>query len=420
MKKYKICVIGLGYVGLPLANSLSKNFDVIGYDVNEDRINQLLNNFDKTGELDKEDLKDSSLLLTSKSEDIAGVEIYIITVPTPIDSDKRPDLSAVFNASTLVAKLMKKGSIVVYESTVYPGVTEEECGPLLEKVSGLRCGKDFWLGYSPERINPGDVSHTLSEITKVVAGQNENVLEILTEIYGSVNNGNVFKAKNIKTAEAAKVIENSQRDINIAFINEVAMIFDGLGLSTYDILEAANTKWNFLDFKPGLVGGHCIGVDPFYLAYKAQKIGVDPEIILAGRKINDKMGSFVASRVLEQLKPGDKVMILGFTFKENVPDIRNTKVIDIVSKLQESQINVEINDPRADSLEVKNEYNINLVPLDYSKKYNSIILAVRHQEYNILSLELLSQMLELGGCIYDLKGVFKGQKAPDRIKLISF
>ena len=419
MKKYKICIIGLGYVGLPLANSLSRSHDVIGYDLNNNRIEELLNAYDRTGELNSEDLRDTNLELTSDPENLKSSDIYIITVPTPINNDKIPDLSSVFEASKIVGSKISKGSIVVYESTVYPGVTEEECGPILESVSGLECGKDFWLGYSPERINPGDSVHSLSEITKVVSGQNKEVTEILSVIYGSVNNGKIFKASSIKVAEAAKVIENAQRDINIAFVNEISMIFNKLGLSTLDILETANTKWNFLNFKPGLVGGHCIGVDPFYLAYKAQKEGVNPEIILAGRKINDNMGKFIAQKILNELKRDDNVMILGFTFKENVPDIRNTKVIDIYNYLSDSGIKVDINDPRADKLEVQEVYDISLVPLGKENKYKAIIVAVNHEEYNSLDSNFFANHLEKEGLIFDLKGVFRGYDIPKGIKLLS-
>ena len=419
MKKYKICIIGLGYVGLPLANSLSRSHDVIGYDLNNNRIEELLNAYDRTGELNSEVLRDTNLELTSDPENLKSSDIYIITVPTPINNDKKPDLSAVFEASKIVGSKISKGSIVVYESTVYPGVTEEECGPILEYISGLECGKDFWLGYSPERINPGDSVHSLSEITKVVSAQNKEVTEILSVIYGSVNNGKIFKASSIKVAEAAKVIENAQRDINIAFVNEISMIFNKLGLSTLDILETANTKWNFLNFKPGLVGGHCIGVDPFYLAYKAQKEGVNPEIILAGRKINDNMGKFIAQKILNELKRDDNVMILGFTFKENVPDIRNTKVIDIYNYLSESGIKVDINDPRADKLEVQEVYNISLVPLGRENKYKAIIVAVNHEEYNSLDSNFFANCLEKEGLIFDLKGIFRGYDIPKGIKLLS-
>ncbi|PPR78815.1 MAG: UDP-N-acetyl-D-glucosamine 6-dehydrogenase [Alphaproteobacteria bacterium MarineAlpha2_Bin1] len=420
MKKHKICVIGLGYVGLPLANSLSVYHDVIGYDSNKIRIDELKNFYDRTGEISYQDLKNTKLKLISDPDKIKEINIYIITVPTPINDQKQPELTALFEASKLVGEKIKTGSIVVYESTVYPGVTEEECGPIIEMVSGLVCGKDFWLGYSPERINPGDSVHNLSQITKVVSGQNEDITGILSDIYGVINNGKIFKATSIKVAEAAKVIENTQRDINIAFVNEISMIFNNLGLSTLDILETANTKWNFLDFKPGLVGGHCIGVDPFYLAYKAQKIGVNPEIILAGRRINDNMGKFIAERVMQELEVGDKVLILGFTFKENVPDIRNTKVIDIYNALNNFGVEVNISDPKADKNEVKEVYKINLVPLTKEKKYKAIIIAVQHEEYRELSVEDLGTCLISKGLIFDLKGILRRMNNPKKIRILTF
>ncbi len=420
MEKYKICVVGLGYVGLPLANSLSNFHYVIGYDSNKNRVKELLNGYDRTGEINTDTLKNSKLELTHNSEHIKGINIFIITVPTPIDEEKKPDLTAIFEASKFVGKKIIPGSIVVYESTVYPGVTEDECGPIIEKVSGLVCGKDFWLGYSPERINPGDSVHGLSQITKVVSGQNEKVTEILSEIYGVVNEGKIFKAISIKVAEAAKVIENAQRDINIAFVNEISMIFNSLDLSTLDILETANTKWNFLNFKPGLVGGHCIGVDPFYLAFKAQKVGVNPEIILAGRKINDNMGNFIAERLMQELEVGDEVLILGFTFKENVPDIRNTKVIDIYNALIGLGVSVDISDPKADKHEVKKVYNIDLVTMNQEKKYKAIIIAVQHEEFKSIKIVDLSSYLYSNGLIYDLKGVLRGRKNTKDLRIISF
>ncbi len=420
MKKYKICVIGLGYVGLPLAHSLSVYHDVIGYDSNSKRIGELKRFHDRTGEISYDDLNNTELKLTSDPKNIKDRNVYIITVPTPINEQKQPDLTAVIESSKLVGEKIKPGSIVVYESTVYPGVTEEECGPIIEQVSGLVCGKDFWLGYSPERINPGDSIHSLSEITKVVSGQNEEITEILSGIYGSINKGKIFKATSIKVAEAAKVIENTQRDINIAFVNEISMIFSNLGLSTLDILETAKTKWNFLDFRPGLVGGHCIGVDPFYLAYKAQEIGVNPEIILAGRRINDNMGKFIAKKIMQELAVGDNIIILGFTFKENVTDIRNTKVIDIYNTLNKSGFKVEISDPKADKNEVKEVHDIDLVSIKKEKKYEAIIIAVQHEEYRKLSIEDLGAFLNPKGLIFDLKGILRAEDNSKGIRIISF
>ncbi|MBL41920.1 MAG: hypothetical protein CMM49_04570 [Rhodospirillaceae bacterium] len=420
MKRYKICVIGLGYVGLPLAHSLSVYHDVIGYDSNSKRIGELKRFHDRTGEISYDDLNNTELKLTPDPKNIKDRNVYIITVPTPINEQKQPDLTAVIESSKLVGEKIKPGSIVVYESTVYPGVTEEECGPIIEQVSGLVCGKDFWLGYSPERINPGDSVHSLSEITKVVSGQNEEITEILSGIYGSINKGKIFKATSIKVAEAAKVIENTQRDINIAFVNEISMIFSNLGLSTLDILETAKTKWNFLDFRPGLVGGHCIGVDPFYLAYKAQEIGVNPEIILAGRRINDNMGKFIAKKIMQELAVGDNIIILGFTFKENVTDIRNTKVIDIYNTLNKSGFKVEISDPKADKNEVKEVHDIDLVSIKKEKKYEAIIIAVQHEEYRKLSIEDLGAFLNPKGLIFDLKGILRAEDNSKGIRIISF
>ena len=419
-KRYKISVIGLGYVGLPLATSLSHSYNVIGFDINKERVKEILLNNDKTGEVDTSTLHSSSLTVTENTDNIQDSDIYIITVPTPIDSKNIPDLNAVFEASRLVGKSMKKGSIVVYESTVYPGVTEEECGPLLQNVSGLICGKDFWLGYSPERINPGDKKHTIDKITKVIAGQTDKVTSILSEVYGSINDGDIFVAANIRTAEAAKVIENAQRDINIAFVNEVSMIFDRIGISTLDVLDAANTKWNFIDFKPGLVGGHCIGVDPYYLAFKAQMEGVNPEVILAGRRINDSMGNYYAKKLSENLKVGDNILILGVTFKENVPDIRNTKVLDIINALESAGFIVDIHDPLADPDDVFLSMNRNLISITKTKKYEAVVLAVNHKDFYSIEEKKYKELILEGGIILDLKGVMRNKKVPDGLRLISF
>ena len=410
-KKYKISVIGLGYVGLPLAVALSLNHEVIGFDIKSERVNQIERNEDITGELDYSSLANSKLKVTSNLIDIYNSEIFIITVPTPIDESRKPNLDAVFDATVKVGEALKVGDIVVYESTVYPGVTEDECGPILEDISGLKCGKDFHLGYSPERINPGDKEHTLSNITKVISGQNITIINILKDIYGSINKGNIFVAKNIKTAEAAKVIENTQRDINIAFVNEISIIFNQMGLSTLDILETARTKWNFLDFRPGLVGGHCIGVDPYYLAFKAQSIGINPEVILAGRKINDAMGSLIAHKLSKEIKPETRVLILGITFKENVPDIRNTKVIDIVEQLEKSSFVVDISDPVADINDVKNSLHRELVPLPKNIKYSAIIIAVSHKEFFNITNDYFNQLLDKDGLILDLKGILKDRES---------
>jgi len=330
----RIGVVGLGYVGLPLAIALARHFPVTGFDISARRVTELRDGTDRTDEVPREVLRASALKVTSEAAEITGSDVFIVTVPTPVTPENKPDLSAVRSACETVGKCLGKGAIVVFESTVYPGVTEDICGPALQKASGLVCGRDFFLGYSPERINPGDREHTVDRITKVIAGQTPAVVDVLRTVYGAVTNGNVFAAKNIKTAEAAKVIENAQRDINIAFINEVTMIFQKLELSAHDVLEAAGTKWNFLRFTPGLVGGHCIGVDPFYLAHRALEVGHEPEIILAGRRINDSMGAFVARRVHEQVQTRSRILVLGLTFKENVPDLRNSKVVDIVAELR--------------------------------------------------------------------------------------
>src|SRR5579863_4741125 len=322
----RIAIVGLGYVGLPLAVALARHFPVTGLDISRRRIAELQDGIDRTDEVPSKVLRASALKLTSDDTDIVGNDVFIVTVPTPVDKDDKPDLAAVLSACATVGKRLTKNAIVVFESTVYPGVTEEICGPALAAASGLRCGTDFFLGYSPERINPGDREHTVERITKVIAGQTPAAVETLRRVYGAVTNGNVFVARNIKTAEAAKVIENAQRDINIAFINEVTMIFQKLGLSAHDVLDAAATKWNFLRFAPGLVGGHCIGVDPFYLAHRAIELGHDPEVILAGRRINDAMGAFIAERIDSQVPRRARILVLGLTFKENIPDLRNSKV----------------------------------------------------------------------------------------------
>ena len=330
-----IAVIGLGYVGLPLAVALARHCPTIGYDVDKTRIAELRQGHDRTGEIDAAVMTDSALTVTDNDAAIAGSEVYIVTVPTPVDADNQPDLRLIRAACANVGKLLAVGDIVVFESTVYPGVTEDICGPALAVASGLECGRDFFLGYSPERINPGDREHTVDKITKVVAGQTPEVLDRLADLYGKVTSGGVHRAADIKTAEAAKVIENAQRDINIAFVNEVAAICQKLKISVHDVLEAAGTKWNFLPFTPGLVGGHCIGVDPFYLAYQAQKLGHDPQIILSGRRLNDAMGDFIAGCIDENMSGPGRVLLLGLTFKENVPDLRNTKVIDVIGGLRD-------------------------------------------------------------------------------------
>jgi UDP-N-acetyl-D-galactosamine dehydrogenase len=404
-----LAVIGLGYVGLPLAVALARHFDVTGFDIDSGRICELRAGRDRTDEVESAVLRDSTLNLTDAAADLPGRDIYIVTVPTPVDAGNQPDLGAVLGASRTVGQALARGAIVVYESTVYPGVTEDICGPALEAASGLVCGRDFFLGYSPERINPGDREHTVERITKVVAGQTPEVTDTLAEVYGRVTEGGVFRARDIKTAEAAKVIENAQRDINIAFVNEVAMILGRLGVSVQDVLDAANTKWNFLPFRPGLVGGHCIGVDPFYLAHAAQKLGHDPEIILAGRRINDGMGPYVARTVFDQLgaAPG-RVLVLGLTFKENVPDLRNSKVIDIVTSLTSLGCSVDVHDPHADPREARAHYGLDLVEsLDEASGYDAVVGAVQHREYLAFSCEDLARLVRADGLVADVKGMWR-------------
>lgn len=416
--KPQIAIIGLGYVGLPLAVALAAHFKVTGFDINQDRISELKQGFDRTHEITKEKLQSGtiSLNLSSQPDEIAGHDLYIVTVPTPVKEDNTPDLHSLEKASETIGKFLKKGAIVVFESTVYPGVTEEFCGPILEKHSGLKLGKDFYLGYSPERINPGDKEHTIDRITKVVSGQTPFVAEYLKTIYGSINQGNIFVAKDIKTAEAAKVIENAQRDINIAFINEITTIACKLNLSIYNILDAANTKWNFLKFQPGLVGGHCIGVDPYYLAHCAKQLNHEPEVILAGRRINENMGSFIANAIHDVLvdltkNTPAKILILGLTFKENIPDLRNTKVIDLINGLKAKGHHVDVHDAMAHATEAKVYFDIDLIPslnetLGDSKRYDCVIGAVPHQPYLQLQSSFFQKYLTPKGLIADLKNMW--------------
>lgn len=419
LKNMNIAVIGLGYVGMPLAVALAKYNKVIGYDINKKRVDGLKEGYDSNHEIRGDVLENTSCMFTSDINTIKGFDIFIVTVPTPIDSNNDPDLSVVEKATQALGSVIAKDSIIVYESTVYPGVTENICGPILEKVSGLKCGEDFFLGYSPERINPGDQVHTVENITKVVAGQNDDVAELLVQMYGQMNNHNIFKAKDIKTAEASKAIENAQRDINIAFINEVTMLLNKHGLSAYDVLEAARTKWNFLPFSPGLVGGHCIGVDPYYLAKSAVDVGHTPEVILAGRKTNDSMGCYLAGRMDEWLKQGENqsgssknILIMGFTFKENINDIRNTKVTDVIHNLKQKGYNVDIHDPHASAEEVENEYGLKLLPdMPEGKKYDCLMLAVCHNDYMHMDasdlVALLNTQQDTKPFIYDIKGIWK-------------
>lgn len=416
LEKISIAVVGLGYVGLPLATEFAKHFEVCGFDLNAERVSQLNGGYDHTYEVDCESLNsvlinidDSGrgLFLTDQIDDIKKCNVFIITVPTPVDKYNRPDLSPLLKVSSMIASILKPGDTVIYESTVYPGVTEDECVPVLERESGLIYNVDFFAGYSPERINPGDKEHTLTKILKITSGSNPDTADFVDSLYKSIIIAGTHKAESIKIAEAAKVIENAQRDINIAFINELAMIFNKLGIDTNKVLNAASTKWNFLNFKPGLVGGHCIGVDPYYLAQKAQEVGYHPEIILAGRRVNDGMGEYVADQLVKAMLSkgiaiaGSEVLILGFTFKENCPDVRNTKVIDIVKRLLEYQIDLTIHDPLADSKQVNDTYGIDCQN-DQSKNklYDGILLAVAHHQFKDLDITSMSKEKTV---VYDIK-----------------
>ena len=404
----RIVVVGLGYVGLPLAVALAKSFDVIGLDIDRRRVEELRNGRDRTGEVEPEALIRSSLRITSEAAECAGGDIYIVTVPTPVDEAKQPDLRPVIGATKAVAQLLDPAvkPIIVYESTVYPGVTDEICGPLIEQDSGLVRGRDFFLGYSPERINPGDREHTVERIVKVVAGENEEVTERLADLYGKVTSAGVFRARSIKAAEAAKVIENAQRDINIAFMNEITRIFSKLDISIWDVLEAAGTKWNFLPFQPGLVGGHCIGVDPYYLSYRAQQLGQDPQVILSGRSINDRMGSWVADQLHTRRRRTGKALVMGLTFKENVPDLRNSRVIDLIERLRWLGHDVTVHDPLADPAEARHEYGIELDGNGLGGSYDLVVVAVPHAAYEELGDQQLSALVAEGGLLADLKNIY--------------
>jgi len=405
-----IAVIGLGYVGLPLAHAFSSKYKVIGFDIAQWRIDELRSGYDRTLELNETQVQEAivnGMEFTNKLEDIKECNIYIVTVPTPIDKHKKPDLTPLLKASESVGKVLKKDDIVIYESTVYPGATEEDCVPILERESGLTFNKDFFCGYSPERINPGDKEHTVTKILKVTSGSTPQIGKKVDELYASIITAGTHLAPSIKVAEAAKVIENSQRDINIAFVNELALIFNKLGIDTNAVLEAAGTKWNFLPFKPGLVGGHCIGVDPYYLTYKAQEVGYNPEIILAGRRLNDNMGIYVANQVIKLLIKkghkieGSKVLVLGITFKENCPDIRNSRVIDVIQELKEFGCNVDVTDYWADSDEVQREYGLELIKEPNYDEYSAIVLAVAHENYKNLELKNNCQI------VFDIKNILK-------------
>ncbi|WP_040886823.1 Vi polysaccharide biosynthesis UDP-N-acetylglucosamine C-6 dehydrogenase TviB [Marinobacter santoriniensis] len=408
----KIAVIGLGYVGLPLAVAFGEKRPVVGFDISAKRIAELMQGVDLTREVPSEELNGAAYLkFTDSLDDIADCSVFIVTVPTPIDQFKTPDLNPLIKASESVGKVLKAGDIVIYESTVYPGATEEVCVPVLEDVSGLTFNQDFYAGYSPERINPGDKDHRITSIKKVTSGSTSDIAEQIDALYADVITAGTHKASSIKVAEAAKVIENTQRDLNIALINELAMIFSRLGIDTNEVLAAAGTKWNFLPFKPGLVGGHCIGVDPYYLTHKAQAIGYHPEIILAGRRVNDQMGSYVASELVKaMIKAGHtiakaRVLVMGFTFKENCPDLRNTRVIDLIKELREFGCTVDVTDCWANSGEAEQEYGISLVDRPEMAAYKGLIMAVPHREYAAMAVSDLRSYLDDGGVIYDLKGV---------------
>jgi len=415
-KKNKIAVIGLGYVGLPLAIEFSKNNPVLGFDIDEQRIKELKKSIDKTGEADLKILKnvqniisENGLVFSNILTDLSNYNIYIITVPTPIDQFKSPDLNPLKSASQMVGGFLKKDDIVIYESTVYPGCTEEVCVPLLEKYSGLKFNQEFYCGYSPERINPGDKINTLTKIKKVTSGSNDKIANIVDNLYSTIIKAGTYKASSIKVAEASKAIENAQRDINISFVNELSLIFDKLGIDTQEVLDAAKTKWNYLNYQPGLVGGHCIGVDPYYLAHKSQEVGYHPAVILSGRKVNDSMGQFIASKVIKLMIAKDikiknsKVLLLGFTFKENCPDIRNTKVIDVYNELINYNCYVDIHDPLASSHLAEDEYNVKLINKFNINSYDAIILCVAHDTYRKINFQkILNRKKKI---IFDVKSI---------------
>jgi UDP-N-acetyl-D-galactosamine dehydrogenase len=407
-----ISVVGLGYVGLPVAIAFGKVRQTVGFDVNAIRIEELRNHHDRTGEVTSEDLAVADILFTNSIDELRKADFHIVAVPTPVDDAHVPDLGIVLKASESVGKALKPGDIVVYESTVYPGATEEECVPVLEKTSGLTCGTDFFVGYSPERINPGDKEHTFTKIKKVVSGQDSATLETVAQVYESVVTAGVHRARSIKVAEAAKVIENTQRDLNIALMNELALIFERLGIDTNEVLDAAGTKWNFLKFRPGLVGGHCIGVDPYYLTHKAEKVGYIPQVILAGRRINDGMGKFIAQQTIkEMIRAGhnivkSRVTILGLTFKEDCPDVRNTRVVDIIKELREYGVEIQVCDPQADADEALHEYGVTLTPLVSLKPAVAVVVAVAHAEFRALTVNDICRLTYGNPVLIDVKGIF--------------
>ncbi|PKR81263.1 nucleotide sugar dehydrogenase [Brumimicrobium salinarum] len=414
-KKEKLAVIGLGYVGLPIALEFARKMDVIGFDINQSRVEMMNNNVDPSNELESSDFEGKTIKFTSNLQDLKAAKFFVVAVPTPIDESNRPDLTPLLAASKTVGKVLKSGDYVVFESTVYPGCTEEDCIPVLEKESGLKAGKDFHVGYSPERINPGDKVHTLQNVVKVVSGDTETSLDQIAKVYEEVVGAGVHRASSIKVAEAAKIIENTQRDVNISLINELSKIFNKLDINTYEVLEAAGTKWNFLNFKPGLVGGHCIGVDPYYLTYKAKQLGYHAEIINSGRSVNDSMGFYIGKQTVKRMigqgknMNESKVLIMGATFKENVSDIRNSKVIDLINELKSFSVAVDVIDPHASSEEMKKEYGVELAK-STAEDYDAVIVAVNHQEYlNLEEKDFKAYLKDGNGVFVDIKGVFKNK-----------
>lgn len=409
----KLAVVGLGYVGLPLAVAFGKKSEVRGFDISLERIAELREGVDRTLEVSGDDLASAGgLSFTADLADIAAANVYIITVPTPIDAARRPDFDPLLKSSASIGSILNKGDIVIYESTVYPGVTEEVCVPVLEQVSGLRFNEDFYCGYSPERINPGDKLRTVTKITKVTSGSTPEIAEIVDQLYGTIIEAGTHKASSIRVAEASKVIENTQRDVNIALMNELARIFNRIGIDTYEVLEAARTKWNFMPFSPGLVGGHCIGVDPYYLAHKAAMLGYNPELILAARRINDEMGPYVASQVMKRMATqrlnivGARILVLGLSFKENCPDVRNTKVVDVIHELQQANAEIEVFDPWVDKAEAAHEYGIELVDRPATGAYDAVVLAVAHREFVGSDAKFqIDDLIREGGVVFDVKGV---------------
>ncbi len=418
----KIAIIGLGYVGLPLAVEFGKQLPVVGFDIQQKRIQELQSGQDHTLEVSPEELKQATQLTYSANlDDLRSCNFFIVTVPTPIDEFKQPDLTPLIKASTSIGKVLKKGDVVVYESTVYPGATEEACIPVLEQVSGLKFNQDFFAGYSPERINPGDKQRRVTNILKITSGSTPDVANFVDEVYNLIIEAGTYKASSIKVAEAAKVIENTQRDVNIALINELALIFNKLGIDTEEVLKAAGTKWNFLPFRPGLVGGHCIGVDPYYLTHKAQSIGLHPEIILAARRLNDRMGEYVATQLVKAMVKkriqvvGSKILVMGLTFKENCPDIRNTKIVDMVNALKEYDLDLDIYDPWVDIEEAKHEYGLTPITQLQNNHYDAVILAVAHDEFNNMSLVDFQALSKENYVLYDLKYILDTQESDLRL-----